>query len=423
MLTQTVNKTRALEDRFAVRVGDKTYTPEFQTFRAYHKGWQSVLKSMHANGHAVCLCPGRGEKRLKICHMGGSGLFYLSKFPNTGEEHAVACQFYAPAPDKSGLQGYQVGVIEHLGDGDIRVRLQKGLRQATSGEPQSSSKHAGSGVVSRDAVTMLGLLNLLWSEAGLNRWYSKMAGNRTAGRIGYWLLQQAHKVRTSRMTLSDVLLIHAKPGHHEEQRNRTVTNGAKTKGLRVVAIDALARFNAEKYPMPLTRLPMSGPAGMPFSYISPDLWARVESRFGRAVNAWRKGRKVIAIAQIEVKDSRGNSGQVCDLALMVVSNEWIPVESSYEALIEQALREQGRAFLKPLRYDADEDCVFPDFWLLDVGCDFPIEVFGMDTLKYLDRKAAKESYYNQKYGPSGWWQWDVTQQPNLDQIPAFPDKA
>jgi len=331
--------------------------------------------------------------------------------------------FYAPAPDKSGLQGYEIGVVEHLSDGDKRVRLQLGLRQTSS---ESSDNHSAYDMpsragVSRDSMSLLGLLHLLWTEAGLNRWHPAMQGKRSISRIGYWVLEQAKQIRVSRMVLSDVMLLHAKSGQHEAQRNQTVSTNAKAKGLRLIAVDALAKFDADKYQMPLARLPMSGPAGMPFSYISKALWERTEKRFARELNVWKSGAgRVIAIAQIEVKDSGKNAGRVCDLALMAVSGEWIPLDSSYEAAVEEALREQGRSFFKPLRYDAGEDCVFPDFWLLDVGQDFPMEVFGMNTAEYLARKAEKTAYYNSKYGHVGWWSWDVAQSSNFN---GFPERG
>ncbi len=52
--------------------------------------------------------------------------------------------------------------------------------------------------------------------------------------------------------------------------------------------------------------------------------------------------------------------------------------------------EEKRAFIKPLRYDGEED-VFPDFVLTDVpGKEaLPMEVFGINTPEYLERKREK----------------------------------
>mgnify|MGYP001301429722 CR=1 FL=1 len=71
-------------------------------------------------------------------------------------------------------------------------------------------------------------------------------------------------------------------------------------------------------------------------------------------------------------------------------------------------------------FDASEDAVFPDFWLLDTPEEVPMEVFGMATPEYLERKAVKQDYYDDKHGPDGWWYWDAATQAN--EIPQFPAK-
>ncbi|HHD7482213.1 TPA: DUF1173 family protein [Klebsiella oxytoca] len=77
---------------------------------------------------------------------------------------------------------------------------------------------------------------------------------------------------------------------------------------------------------------------------------------------------------------------------MTVDDNWIPADLSYELTMLNYLHKQKRSFIKPLRYDASNNDVFPDFCLTDIGSHelFPIEVFDMDTASYLARKASKE---------------------------------
>lgn len=102
---------------------------------------------------------------------------------------------------------------------------------------------------------------------------------------------------------------------------------------------------------------------------------------------------------------------------MHLSERFIPLDSSYEGKLEQALVDAKRSFVKPLRYEAD-DLVFPDFWLSDMGGDYPLEVFGMNTVTYLERKLQKTAIYGDatKY-PLGWWYWDVLTQPMIPTLP------
>jgi hypothetical protein len=77
---------------------------------------------------------------------------------------------------------------------------------------------------------------------------------------------------------------------------------------------------------------------------------------------------------------------------MHVSENWIPLDSSYEAVVAEKLDAEHRQYVKPMRYDASISEVFPDFYLLDTKSDkpFPMEVFGMATPAYLARKQLKK---------------------------------
>ncbi len=108
---------------------------------------------------------------------------------------------------------------------------------------------------------------------------------------------------------------------------------------------------------------------------------------------------------------------------MMVSERWIPLDSSYEGIIEEKLAKERRQFIKPLIYDSAEDQYHPDFILTDVNAaDFvPLEVWGRDTVDYLQHRAVKEKWYQQEFGDS-WWSWDAVRDPRGDEIPAFPQR-
>ncbi len=54
-------------------------------------------------------------------------------------------------------------------------------------------------------------------------------------------------------------------------------------------------------------------------------------------------------------------------SLMLVSEQWIPVEGAHELPLIDGLIAQKRRFLKPLRYDAKAAAAFPNALLLDCG--------------------------------------------------------
>ncbi|WP_238493694.1 DUF1173 family protein [Pantoea ananatis] len=159
-----------------------------------------------------------------------------------------------------------------------------------------------------------------------------------------------------------------------------------------------------------------------------DVRLRLERSFGRELGNWRRGMKVVVIAETEPPETTfrhvdgrnrpSSCSTVIDVALMSVSPRFIPLDSGYEGMVEDRLWQEKRAFIKRLRYDGDED-VFPDFVLKDVPCvdALPMEVFGMSSPDYLRRKQAKSAHYDSEYGAGIWWYWNAAEKSDM---PAFP---
>lgn len=108
---------------------------------------------------------------------------------------------------------------------------------------------------------------------------------------------------------------------------------------------------------------------------------------------------------------------------MMVTSNWIPIDSAYEGVVADKLTKENRAFIKPLRYDAAESEVFPDFCLFDTKNNepLPMEVFGLKSDEYLRRKAEKIAIYDERHTREGWWFWDAASNDDVDQMPPFPE--
>lgn len=409
-----------------ITLGHETlrFSPRFQREPTNGDAWKRTL--LHAHGQAVVRCCCRTDdhpRRLSIRYRSDSDTFYLARFPETGHEHDPECIYYSPDPESSGMSGYRRGVVEELADGGLRIKLEVGLqRRATTTKATPSISPAAPSQPGKSAMTLLGLLHLLWTESGFNRWSPGMSGKRNLGLISYHLIAAAQSIKAGRTRLGEALLIAAtQAGGKQEVANIERTVESAQKDRRLIAIAPLARFR-EEFEATIERPPIMGFHGFPYLILDPQLWNKVKERFGTAIAAWREQKRVIAILQLDVPKvltSGRYLAEVRDVALMRVSSDWIPVESGYEAQACDALVQAGRRFEKPLRYDADTDITFPDFWLQDMGRDFPMEVWGMSTPEYLDRKAQKIAHYDEAYGPRphGWWGWDAaTSQP----MPLFP---
>lgn len=411
-----------LNNRYRITLGGKSYSPKFQTDPQYAAAWKRVLERAYGREHGLCGCPGSGERKVTIKLREGSDGYHLARYPHSGPEHANDCRFYAAAPERSGLQGYAVGVVEETADGGMKVRLARGVRQQAPEEAGDAapSPPAAPGV-KKPAMTLLSLLHLLWSESRLTTWYPAMAGKRNGELISHLLHECAGRVSVApRIKLDQVLLLAAQKEKRRESTNREIATNAASRNWRLVVVSPLARYDEERHSGSPERLPVTGPFGMPTLYLPPAVWETASRRFGQELGAWRRGSRVIAIAQVTQRPGKAHQADVLEVALMQVSEQWIPLDSNLEGKAEQKLRDEGRKFDKPLRYDADECAVFPDFWLLDMQQDFALEVFGMATPQYLERRGTKEQWYCSEYGKTGWWRWDATQDPRGEHIPAFP---
>lgn len=425
------------DKHFPVRIKytDKStdYSTEFQTSGEHARAWKSVLQKAHSRAIVECLCGGPGDCRLAIRYLSASDKYHLSKYPHTGPEHALTCLFYSPDHSKSGLGAYSAGVVEETLAGDLKIRLKVGLRKRDAKEvdeeeeeeqpeEEVSATPAPSAGKSKTAMTLLGLLHLLWSESHLNTWTPAMTGKRNLGLVHHLLNATAGKVLTSRMRLDEALVVATSTakGKHADANAAKVAKAIRNK-RRLVVVAPLAAHTPEREACESKYLTITGFYGIPRLMVDEELWTIVKRRFPREISAWRQGRKVIAIAQTD-KPSSKKEADTLDIALMVVSAEWVPVESSYEATIEAKLREESRRFQKPLRFDSAEEVVFPDFWLTDVGNtrEFPMEVYGRADPKYLARKQVKSDHYTTEYGSSGWWWWDAVTDPQGQNIPPFP---
>ena len=98
---------------------------------------------------------------------------------------------------------------------------------------------------------------------------------------------------------------------------------------------------------------------------------------------------------------------------MLTTENWIPVDGIHEADLIQALTEQRRRFMKPLRCDARSVASFPNVLLLDTGAKpTPLHVMSA-SLDPQDRAAKEKALKDQDVTP---WVWHTDRQ-----MPRLPE--
>ncbi|MFC5550189.1 DUF1173 family protein [Massilia aerilata] len=403
----------------------RTYTAVFQTGEHFKIGWQSVLKSAYGRADLRCGCKGRGEKRLAVKYYEGSDSYALARFSLSGGQHAADCQYYSASPVQSGEGGSTTGVIDQRPDGSIKIRLEiamleRGDVDAPAGPSRPPVNRAPS--IRQASMKLLGLLHYLWEEAGLNHWKPAFTGKRKASLAYWWINNAADDLWAGQVKLVDNLLLPAFGAEtREAERNRLRAAAALADKRRLIVIAPLASFTQERFSEMGERLKISGFHGMPSAYMKTGVWDSTVRRFANAIAAWRSGHGTVAIAQVEIKQGQKSVyATVIDMALMSITAEFVPVDSSYERVVADLLVAQGRSFVKPMRYDAGADLVLPDFILTDTTHEMPMEVFGRADEGYLQRQVEKSAYYDNRYGPAGWWKWEAAANGDASTVPPFP---
>ena len=407
----------------------RPYSPEFQTQDEFKDGWKRVLLMSHGKADVRCTCPGDGDKRLSIHSRANSDRFHLARFPESGAEHSEDCVYYGVDPSMSGLGSYRRGVVQELDDGAVKIKLKVGLQQRAAVAPQDG-ENAGPAETKvatprprsgQASMTLLGLLHFLWTQASINTWAPGMEAKRNLGVVHHHLMRVAMATYAGRVRLSQNLVIATPSGSGQQAgQNKAKSLDAITQRRRLVVVAPLAQHQEGMDGSNV--LPIAGFHGIPHLMLDEGIWASIERRFLRELDAWRAGNPVVAVAQTDPPKSSAGSmrAQVVDISLMQITRDWIPVDSGYEALIAEKLVAEKRRFEKPLRFDAGEDAVFPDFWLRDGPVPLPLEVWGLSTPDYQARKKEKAAHYDETYGAGGWWSWNAAVGDLVPDLPAPP---
>ncbi|KNH27341.1 DUF1173 family protein [Pantoea vagans] len=401
--------------------------------------WQRWLKYSRDNKKTTvvtCRCLQAEDdpvrRRLKVHYSRDTERCWLSSYAFTGNEHKPDCRFYSVWSDERQAEIYLGDAVRAAADGTIVVRLPTGLqKKAPSGVKPAENGSDDEPVKRkrRPSMSLLGLLHLLWEQSGINVWHPAFdKKKRTPGWVSWHLQQTATRIRIGPVPLEESLLLMATKGSQQVITNREHLRAAEKNKRRLIVISVLAGWSETVEARLKTMVPLGLFSGFPDLVLPEDVRLRLERSFGRELGDWRRGMKVVVIAETEPPETTfryfdgrnrpSSCSTVIDMALMTVSPRFIPLDSGYEGAVEEKLWQEKRAFIKPLRYDGEED-MFPDFMLKDVpGVDaLPMEVFGMNTPDYLLRKQVKTSHYEAEYGPGRWWYWDAAAKSDM---PAFP---
>jgi hypothetical protein len=135
----------------------------------------------------------------------------------------------------------------------------------------------------------------------------------------------------------------------------------------------------------------------------------------------------VVVAALRVQASHKKSLIVVEGSLMRVSQNYIPVNSSFEEQVADALIAANRRFVKPLHYDT-RNLDLPHFILADCASNDPLHTGPMKVAMYVYGLAIEPAYQKKLEAKDrtdaaqlgyGFWTWNLN---DSTDIPEFPQQ-
>ncbi|OWW02316.1 hypothetical protein ATY81_21940 [Rhizobium sp. R72] len=280
----------------------------------------------------------------------------IKRMPLTGGEHHSACPSYEPPYELSGLGALMGHAIKLDGDGRAALRLNFSLSKRGSGASTPAGTETLESVRNDSRkLSLRGLLHFFWHEGGLTEWTARWAGKRHWRQVHSHLVEAARTMSVRGESLAERVFL-PEPFRADDktaiEKRRALAlaplfedkPGAKPLMILVGEIKELAPVRTGQQVvikhMPGFRL-----------YLEEATWRRLQRRFETELMLWQSAddAHLIVIATIG-----GNSSGIVmahELALMTVTEQWLPVESIYEQRLLGVLTRKREKTVKGLRFD------------------------------------------------------------------------
>lgn len=346
-------------------------------------------------GYAVCGCrPSPDATPLRLVVRRYGALFHLARWPDDGHRHdRDSCSFFAEPGPTEESPGRAHDAIRNTPAG-LNAKLDVSLSVRTVGTVKRSGSTGTSGS-SRRSAPLLGFLQRIWMDAGLNQWAG--GAPRNWGTCNAQILALLGDGKMNGKPIQDVLHVMRR---YEEAAQATLKAEFEAFLGRIQTTPAVSERG-----IVIAEIKSVGPSKYGFVikirqtfesfFASSQLVDAAATSFR---HAWpmigNPDARVVAVLVLE--RTKDKNLRVIDLAAQLCNNSFIPCDSGYEVAMANRLVEERRRFVKPMRLD-DGDVMLPDFRLTDTAPETPIEVYGMESNEaYLIRKAQKQALYAQR---------------------------
>ena len=365
--------------------------------------------------HPLCLCCPEGVAmyiaRFEDRHI-------LKRMPETGPRHDVDCDSYEPPSGLSGLGSVEgAAIVENVEDGTTALKLGFSLSKLTGRAAPAAGESVEAGEARTDGarLSLKAMLHFLWDRAGFNRWRPAMAGRRNWAVLRKFLLDAAAVSMAKGKPLAHSLYIpemfdakreEAIVRRRAEVLSRAIQSNGNRRSLAILIGEvkeiAPARIGA--------RLVVKHAPRFPFM-LAEDVERRMKKTFANELALWDANTECHLVAVATFGVGPAGVATIEAIALMTVNENWLPVETGYEAMLVERLTKSGAGFVKTLRYNLPAARPMASLVLAREG--------GQSAAMYLVPddadpawRAAIEELIGESRMPA--WVWDIASGPMPD---------
>lgn len=305
-----------------------------------------------------CLCRDPGIA-MYVARIGDQHV--IKRMPLTGGQHDPGCGSYEPPLEMSALWALLGNAIRLDAEtGLAGLRLDFSLTHRGNRAPPTPGSAESSAVKSEARrLSLTALLHFLWNEAGLTKWTSVWSGKRQWWNLRWHLIEAARTMMVKGAPLSEVLLVPepfwaASKAAIEQRRAETLRalDPRKTGPRRLmIMVGEVKEFQPARggYRVMVKHMP-----GFPL-LLEDTAWQLLTARFEVELALWsaNDGAHLVTIATFGI--NAAGLAIIEEIALMIVSENWIPYESVHEERLVGALAKLRTQSIKGLRYGIPKD--------------------------------------------------------------------
>ncbi|MFF3569239.1 DUF1173 family protein [Nocardia jiangxiensis] len=334
------------------------YSLDGQTLDLRGEAGQQVLADIHRDPsrRPGCLCnPSEdGGVPMYVARIGDR--YYLKRMPGSGPEHTPDCGSWSPPAELSGLAPLLGTAIRDNPDtGTTRLGLGFALTRHPGRDTSTDSADRENTDGGQTRLSLRSLLHYLWEESGLTRWTPALAGKRNWGMVRSRIQRAADdKIIINRKPLTEYLYL---------PETFSSTHKPEIAARRAVALQRLTDTSANtKLMLLIGEVKDLRPARfgrnavivkhLPDFPILADetLATHLHTRFSTEFTL----RQAICDSHLILAGtfSLSSAGVAVahEAALMTVTRDWIPFDTTSDHALLGTLDQQRRRYVKSLRY-------------------------------------------------------------------------